>query len=117
MTQPWSRMQTHFARQPSLHGMLTLVNQIIASPYVEGLFPWQSHWDLCLTQTPVEYPYNGPRLRISPLTSEKIEFRYIDTEIVEKQWRRYVDAEHAFARLESFLQQLHWFTRVEADLK
>ena len=87
-----------------------LVRQIEASRYAQGLFPWMSHWTLYIAQTPVEYPYWGPCLRIELVENEtKMEFRYIDTHIKEKQWHRTVDSSDGFNRLERFIQALHWF--------
>ena len=89
--------------------MLNLIGEIEASSYAEGLFAWTSMHDLCVVQTPVNYPYDGPYLRIAPLINGQLEFRYIDTHITEKQWHRVVDGADGFVRLEHFMQQLHWF--------
>ena len=66
-------------------------------------------YDLCITQTVVYYPYDGPFLRVKPLFDGQIEFRYIDTPNKSQQWHRTVPASEAISRLESFLSQLHWF--------
>ena len=89
--------------------MVKLVEKIQSSPYQKGLFAWTSMHDLCIVQTPVEYPYNGPYLRIAPIKNGELEFRYIDTAIEERQWHRVVDGAEGFVRLESFVKQLHWF--------
>jgi hypothetical protein len=91
--------------------MLKFVRQIEQSDYAGGLFGWISHFDLCIVQTPVEYPYDGPSLIVAPKPHGKVEFRYRDTYSQEKQWHRTVDAEDAYARLEGFLDQLHWFVK------
>ncbi len=67
--------------------------------------------DLVVVQAPVTYPYDGPRLTISPHVEGSVEFCYNDTPIVSKQWRRVVPAAEAFSRLERFVDQLHWFVR------
>ena len=118
MVRPWSEIREFYARQghakdfSKLAPMLELVRAIEASHYAIGLYAWTSHWDLFIVQTPVEYPYHGPRLRISLLGENQLEFRYIDTPYKEKQWSRTVDGMDGFRRLESFIQQLHWFERV-----
>ena len=88
--------------------MAKLVNEIEASRFAIGLFGWTYLHDLCIAQTAVTYPYDGPYLRVSPLTNGKLEFRYIDTSTQEKQWNRTVAADKGFARLERFIHQLHW---------
>lgn len=89
--------------------MAQLVREIESSRYKEGLFAWTSAFDLCIAQTPVSYPYDGPYLKISSPKDGLLEFRYIDTPIEAKQWRRVVAGADGFARLERFLEQLHWF--------
>jgi hypothetical protein len=66
--------------------------------------------DLCITQTPVAYPYKGPYLRISPKSNDAFEFRYIDTWDEKKQWHRNVPPDEAVERLERFVAALHWFS-------
>ena len=114
MTQPWSGIVQRCVRNAGggerFAPMERLVRQIEASRYAQGLFPWMSHWTLYITQTPVEYPYWGPHLRIELVENEtKMEFRYIDTHVKEKQWHRTVDSSDGFNRLERFIQALHWF--------
>ena len=113
MIQSWQDIRSHYANllgaEESLIAMVKLVEKIQSSPYHVGLFAWTSMLDLCIVQTPVEYPYNGPYLRIAPIKKGELEFRYIDTAIKEKQWHRVVDGNDAFVRLELFIKQLHWF--------
>jgi hypothetical protein len=92
-----------------LENMLSLVGYIEQSHF-STLFGWSSMHDLCISQVPATYPYNGPYLRISPQRGGTVEFRYIDTPIKEKQWSRIVTGNAAFERLVSFANQLHWFT-------
>jgi len=65
-------------------------------------------FDLCVTQTPVVYPYMGPLLRVSPRLDGLVEFRYIDTPQEEKQWVRVERPEQVVSRLHAFLRQLKW---------
>ena len=43
--------------------------------------------DLCVQQTDTP-PYAGPYLRLSPLPSGMVDFRYIDTVVADRQWQR-----------------------------
>ena len=110
---PWNRIRDHYAAtadsSAALKAMLNLVDEIKASSYSEGLFAWTSMHDLCIAQTSVTYPYDGPYLRISPRDKGQVEFRYLDTPIVDKQWHRTVEGDDAFRRLDRFVKQLHWF--------
>jgi hypothetical protein len=123
MTRPWSDIRAFYEklprREPGFDSMRNLVEEIIKSRYVSGIYAWTSMHTLCIVQTEVRYPYSGPRLMISPtddgtpfgrpLLDGKIAFRYIDTNIKDKQWHRTVEGKDGFARLEKFFYQLHWF--------
>ena len=112
MTRPWREIVAGYATYPgawrSIHALETLTRQISESPLSTGLFAWTSMFDLCIAQNEVSYPYDGPRLRISPLSPDQLEFRYEDTLDKAKQWHRTVDSEEAAARLLKFLDQLRW---------
>ena len=71
------------------------------------LFGWMSMHDLCIQQTDAT-PYSGPYLRISPLESGDVKFRYVDTAVEARQWQRTVPQETASAQLEAILKQLGW---------
>lgn len=113
MTKSWKEIHDYYRGFVdgglSFECMFNLIGEIGASSYSRGLFAWTSMHDLCVVQTPVTYPYDGPYLRISPLPNGQLEFRYVDTCIKEKQWHRIVNGAEAFARLERFIKQLHWF--------
>ena len=116
MTRPWEEIYAFYADvairsgSTSIKGMADLVSSIIKSRYEPGLHAWTSMHDLCVTQMLVTYPYDGPYLRIAPLSNGGLEFRYTDTFDNASQWRRTVDATEGFNRLVGFLNQLHWFT-------
>ncbi|HYW73679.1 MAG TPA: hypothetical protein VE961_21835 [Pyrinomonadaceae bacterium] len=109
----WLQIRRHYAETAdssvALKAILNLVDEITASQYADGLFAWTSMHDLCIAQTCVTYPYDGPYLRISPRDYGQLEFQYLDTPAVDKQWHRTVDGDDAFGHLESFVTQLHWF--------
>ena len=112
MIKPWDNILSFYTTLEQIESsgaMTQLVRDIVSSRYKEGLFAWTSAFNLCIVQTPVIYPYNGPYLKISPLQEGQLEFRFIDTSIKAKQWCRVVAGADGFARLERFLEQLHWF--------
>ena len=122
MTRTWEDNREHYAELVSHHSlkpipavaaMLDLVKAIEQSRYACGLYAWTSMHDLCIVQTPVVHPYQGPFLRISPTSDGNLDFRYIDTISEHHQWHRVVAPELGFSRLEHFLKQLHWFTLAE----
>lgn len=117
MTRPWEDIRERYVESiragVPLQAMLALVERIEQSP-LRSLLGWTSMHDLCIVQTPVSYPYDGPYLRISPLQNGTIEFRYIDTYFKDKQWHRVVSEDAAFERLVGFTNQLHWFTHPNA---
>ena len=111
MNRPWSEIARFYGQfdTPSGRAMLAFVSKIQGSRYAAGLFGWTSMMDLCVAQTPVQYPYDGPYLRISPVSPATVEFRHIDTRDEKKQWHRTVPIDGAFARLERFFDELRWF--------
>jgi len=113
MTRPWPDIRRHYAEAPTFvwtEGMLALIDHISASHLASGLFAWTSMFDLCIAQAPVTYPYNGPYLRVSPIQNGRLEFRYIDTGVREKQWFRVVEPVNAVRRFDRIVRQLCWST-------
>lgn len=119
MIERWEDINRFYAEltpsAPWLEPMANLTKQIEKSPTVRRLFGWTSMHDLIVVQTPVSYPYDGPRLLISPSQDGSIEFRYIDTQIASRQWRRTAPRDDAFRALERFIDQLRWFPRVSGQ--
>lgn len=113
MDKPWTNIVAQYAeyaeRGPAMLAMLALTQRIANSPLAQGLHAWTSMFDLCITQTEVTYPYNGPYLKVSPLPDGRVEFRYLDTQEKDKQWHRTVEATETVPRLLKFLAQLRWF--------
>jgi len=118
MSRPWSDIVAYYeegpASGPSIDGIATVARHIRDTRLSEGLFGWKSMLDLCITQTVVYHPYDGPYLRISPAGDRHVEFRYIDTRESSKQWHRSVPADESVSRLHRFLMQMHWFSSVPA---
>jgi hypothetical protein len=113
MTKSWPEIVAHYdavrGDSRSIQALATLARRITETALASGLFAWTSMLDLCVVQTEVSYPYNGPLLRISAVSNEQLEFRYEDTLDKTKQWHRTVDADEAIPRMLRFLDQLRWF--------
>lgn len=116
MTKDWPSIVARYTDAPSsdaaINGIAVLARHIQETELSNGLFGWTSMFDLCITQTAVAYPYDGPYLRIRPLSDGMVEFRYIDTHIEEHQWNRTVAASETVARLHGFLSQLRWLAEL-----
>ncbi len=112
MTRPWNeivaRYEAYDGEHRSIRALASLARRIRESQLGKGLFAWTSMFDLCIVRTEVSYPYDGPFLRLSPVSDHRVEFRYIDTHDKAQQWHRTDEAEEAFPRLLKFLDQLRW---------
>jgi hypothetical protein len=115
MIRPWNEIRRFYvdlsANTPGLNSMVKLVEQIEASPTLSRLYAWTTMGSLCIAQTPMGDPMDGPYLMISADPDGSVEFRYLDTMTTAKQWHRLAPGELAFSRLEGFADQLHWFAR------
>ena len=116
MTQPWRLIIERYEgyegkpKRHAIRALASLARRISESPLAQGLFP-SPHmlFDLDIIQREVNYPYDGPLLRLSAISDDEIEFRYMDTYKKDRQWHRTVAAEQAWSRLITFLDQLGWF--------
>jgi hypothetical protein len=110
----WPQVRAEYEERaktwPPAQELLNFIKHIETTKLARGLYGWPSMMDLCISQSPILPPMEGPHLRISPRGDGKLEFRYIDTAIETRQWHRIVHASDAIPRLEKFLQQLHWFS-------
>lgn len=68
-------------------------------------------FDLCITQTDVTYPYDGPKLRITPVSQDRLELEYEDTPDGLRHWKRTVDADEVWPCFLDFLDESRWFSR------
>ena len=113
MTKSWPEIIERYRKYAgdwrSIHALQSLARRINETPLAGGLFAWTSMFDLCIVQTAVSYPYEGPFLRLSPASRDQVQFRYEDTHVDARQWHRTVDADDVMPRLLEFLDQLRWF--------
>lgn len=114
MIRKWPEIEAFFGgyegHESSIRALLALVRHISGSSLASGLYGWTSTFNLCLTQTEVSYPYNGPYLQLAPLTGGRIELRFVDTMDSKQQWHRTVDADELLPQFLGFLGQLNWFS-------
>ena len=114
MNQPWPKIVARYTEykgnSESVLALRELTRKIERCHLAQSLFGWTSMFDLCITQTAVVYPYDGPYLKISPLEGGQVEFRYLDTGDMRKQWSRTEVSERVEQRFLKFLEQLHWVT-------
>lgn len=101
----------------AMKGIEILADFIASNSLRHVLFGWISMYDLCIKETSIDPCYSGAHLRISPLSSGFVEFRYLDTTIRERQWARLESPECVIERLRSFLEQIHWNTIPLVDLE
>jgi hypothetical protein len=92
----------------ALGGVVAVAASIADGPLASALFGWTSMFDLCIQQTDTGPDTTTAYLRVSPLDSGLVEFRYVDTRMSERQWHREVQPEAAVARFDAFLRQLRW---------
>ncbi|MDM9622454.1 hypothetical protein [Rhizobium sp. S96] len=120
MKQNWEQLADYFiaaqlrsgddGAKRALGAIGDIAKHINQSTLCLELFGWSSMLDLCVQQTDVA-PFSGPYLRISPLPSGMIEFRYIDTMLEDRQWHRTEAPAQTIGRLEAFFDQLCWRNR------
>jgi hypothetical protein len=112
LARSWSDLEAHYQRAagqgPALQAMLRLVQDVQRSRLAPGLHAWTSQQELCVGQQPVALSHDLPHLRISPRADGRLEFRYVDTTPLNRQWHVTVEGERAFERLALFLERLHW---------
>lgn len=116
----WTKLAEKYARSAQYHkewresheALGSLCEYIGSSQMSEALFGHTSMHTLAISQTPVEYPPHPsvPWLKIEPMDDGKIEFKYVDTQIKERQWIRVVHATQAIERFKKVIDQLNWST-------
>jgi hypothetical protein len=108
----WSEILDHYQaladKATAIAGIRDLVAHIVNSELALSLYAWTPMADLCIVQTEVRCPFDGPFLKVAPLVRGRIEFRYVDTGDMLKQWHREVESNEGIQRLYKFLEQLHW---------
>ena len=121
MRQTWAEIAEFFRQKRNIgtdeFGSAMAAIEALAASIAEGrlnasLVGWISMHDLCIKQTDTSESNREPYLRLSPLQSGLVEFRYFDTYVTAQQWNRVVPPEGVAGRMTSFLDQLRWVARV-----
>jgi predicted esterase YcpF (UPF0227 family) len=115
-TQPWEKIvefyRSRATANPFFEPMMILAQQIAASKYASGLYPWTSMQTLCISQTS-EADSNKEVLRIwiDPQDGAVVfDFQETASQLPKYQhWIRRCPPQEAFSRLERFLQLKKWF--------
>jgi hypothetical protein len=115
-TQSWQKV-TEFYRDITeknsfFRPMMELADQIAASKYASGLYPWTSMHTLCLSQTP-EADTDKEVLRISLDPRDRVlvyDFQETGSTLPKYQhWMRRCSTDEGFSRFERFVQLKKWF--------
>jgi hypothetical protein len=115
-TQTWQKV-TKFYRDITekntfFRPMLELAEQIAASKYASGLYPWTSMHTLCISQTP-EADSDKEVLRISLDPQDGVlvyDFQETGSTLPKYQhWTRRCSPDEGFSRFERFIQLKKWF--------
>ena len=115
-TQSWQKV-TKFYRDiteenPFFRPMAELAEQIAASKYASGLYPWTSMHTLCISQTP-EADSDKEVLRISldPRGGVLVyDFQETGSTLPKyEHWIRRCSPDEGFSRFERFIRLKKWF--------
>jgi hypothetical protein len=118
MPQPWPLIVARYEEkiatkwvdetfnQP-LNAIRNIAGEIERSWLGNTLYGWTSMHDLCIQQTDHK-PYSRPYLRISPLLSGELDFRFVDTPVATRQWHRVVPPGDAMTTFSNFLDAVRW---------
>lgn len=114
----WDEVATFYRdlsyRHPQFAGLRDFVSRLAVSGYASGLHPWTSMHELCISQVRSTERHAQPHLRIAA-RGGMLEFCYVDTSILDRQWARTVSAESGYDRFSTFLDELNWFGRARLD--
>lgn len=110
--QTWDDIRQRYEGLPSDNkirtGMLNLVEHIARSAIGKSLYPWTNMFELRITQNGQSPFKDAPHLRITPLKNSTLEFRYVDTYILSRQWSRNVELTQLPEHFDKFVRQIRW---------
>jgi hypothetical protein len=115
-TQSWQKVTKFYRditeKNPIFRPMMELAEQIAASKYASGLYPWTSMHTLCISQTP-EADTDKEVLRISLDPRDGVlvyDFQETGSTLPKYQhWIRRCSTGEGFSRFERFVQLKKWF--------
>jgi hypothetical protein len=115
-TQSWPKVTKSYRditeKNSFFRPMMELAEQISASKYASGLYPWTSVHTLCISQTP-EADSDKEVLRISLDPRDGVlvyDFQETGSTLPKYQhWIRRCSPDEGFSRFERFVQLKKWF--------
>jgi len=121
-TQSWQKVTMFYrditGRNPFFRPMMELAEQIAASKYASGLYPWTSMHTLCISQTP-EADSDKEVLRISLDPRDRalvFDFQETGSTLPKyEHWIRRCSPDEGFSRFERFVQLKKWFVDYRPD--
>lgn len=115
-TKPWQSIVEFYRSRtlsnPFFEPMLMLAEQIAASKYASGLYPWTSMQTLCISQTSeADSDKEVLRISIDPDDGALVfDFQETGSTLPKYQhWVRRSAPQEVFSRLERFLRLKKWF--------
>jgi hypothetical protein len=87
--------------------LLRLVEEIIASGYVHGIYATTSMATLCIAQTP-EFEMNQNMLRVD-FERGRFFFSYHESLRINKAWKKECGRDEGFSTFEHVMNRLKWF--------
>ncbi len=120
-TQSWQKV-TKFYRDrteenPFFLPMMELAQQIAASKYASGLYPWTSMHTLCMSQTPeADLTKEVFRIALDPQDGALVfDFQETGSTLPKYQhWIRRCSPDEGFARFERFVRLKKWYVEYGA---
>lgn len=114
-TQSWQEVTKFYRDITEKHSvfrpMMELAEQIAASKYAGGLYPWTSMHTLCISQTP-QADTDKEVLRISVDRDGVLVYDFQETGSTlpkYQHWVRRCSPDEGFSRFERFVQLKKWF--------
>jgi hypothetical protein len=112
MSRSWNDMVTFYRELNDVYGwnmqpMVSLVEEITASHYANGIYPITSHAALTITQNP-EFNYEENLLAIEFIRG-RFKFTYKEGVFAKNEWVKECDVESGFSTFEHVMKTLKWF--------
>jgi hypothetical protein len=111
MVRPWEDIRRHYTIRPrdhpALQAMARLIEQIQQSN-LSRLYAWTSVNDLLIVPAPATYPYDGPRVRVSPRFNGTIELSYSAGDGSPKEPPQSLPEDDVFGPLQKLANELSW---------
>lgn len=112
MSRSWNEIVLFYRELNDIYGwnmlpMVSLVEEITASHYANGIYPVTSHAALTVSQSP-EFNY-GKNFIVIEFVRGGFKFTYKEGVFAKKEWVKECDAENGFSTFEHVMKTLKWF--------